>query len=53
MFSKVFDSGVPGSRRLNGVVYDLRTQKLKFAAPRPEEIGITTVHFHEGSEGLY
>ncbi len=35
------------------LVYNLRTQKLKFVAPMPEQIGTTTMHFPEGSGGPY
>ena len=29
------------------IVYALRTQKLKFIAPMPEQIGIPAMHFYE------
>ncbi len=32
------------------IVYNMRTQKLKFVAPMPEQIGITTKHFPKGQE---
>ena len=35
------------------MVYDLRTQNLRFVAPMPEQIGTTTVHFREASGGTY
>ena len=32
---------------LEPVVYDMGTQKMKFVAPMPEQIGTSTMHFPE------